>query len=290
MDTGKPIYGGLRTYQHRSRGVRVRGRTGETVVYRTGGHGYSRPHNLPSNKNIANNQMKIVHKYSRNKRRKRRVIKKIIKPRVPRAIQPKRMTVLGKATQYYEMDTGAGSTLQLVSVPMPSVIKPHGGNDTGQFLGYDQWKALYNTGIVLGSKITVRFHNKSTVAIIVGISPTKPPQSFTSLGNYEYYMELPGTRARLLSPDVDHVTISHKKNVPKYMDIKNPTDEIAYRNDLPTETEPSIDMAHWHVWMQGADSQGGTPTTGLKADVLVTIEQIILLYDAIVPSRSTYTP
>lgn len=225
----------------------------------------------------ANSTMPRTYKPKKRQRKRRGIIRKPI----PRAITPNSKLIRAKVVDYQNYTpTGA---LAAVEIQMNSIDDPFQTAGTGQPLGYDQWKALYKHAYVLGSKVTVKAHNNGTSACMIGITPMKPAQGSTNLTSYEHYMELPSTKSRILSPDVDHCTFSHKVSTKKFLSIKDIRDNDDFKIDLVNETPPST-VSYWFVWAQAMDA-----TAVIDIDTVITVDYIILLTDPIVPSRSTET-
>lgn len=152
-----------------------------------------------------------------------------------------------------------------------------------QPLGYDGYKVFYRKGVTLGVKIVARIHNKGTAGIMCGITPMPESQADNGLTSFQHYMELPATKSRLLSADVDHTVLFHKVGTARHVGVKKLKDEDAFHVDLPNETTSTRD-AYIHVWAQPIDQ-----TTTNAVEVVVTVEFLILLFDYIVPARSTDT-
>lgn len=220
--------------------------------------------------------------YRKLNKRKRKKKRGVIKKRLPRAIQPRSKLIRLKTSQFHQF-TGTTGALSRLAVQGNSCDDPYTTGSDQQPLGYDQWKALYKSAYVIGSKVSVTFHNESTVSAMVGISPTQIPQGTTPLASYEYYKELPGTTSRLLSPDVDHCYIQSKRSTKKFLHLKNMTDEEDYKMDLITETPPDR-LYYYHIWTQATDQ-----ATTVNVEAVIDVEYIILLRDPIIPSRSIET-
>lgn len=216
---------------------------------------------------------------TRTKYRRRSRRRGVIRRPIPRTLTPNTKLIRCKAVKYVNyVPAGAISSIE---TQLNSIDDPFHTVGTGQPLGYDQWKALYKYAYVVGSKVTAKVHNNGTVAAMFGITPMKVNQGDTFLSSYEYYMELPATKTRVLSQETDHVTFSHQVNVKKFLNIKDLRDNDDYRIDLVNETAPST-LAYWHIFAQALDSTGT-----IDVDAVITMEYMVLLTDPIVPSRST---
>lgn len=216
-----------------------------------------------------------------NKRKPRRFRRGRLKRRIPRALTSRTKLVTVKAVNYANL-AGTG-TLVSTNTQLNSVDDVFGTTDTGQPLGYDQWKALYKRAIVIGSKIVVKFHNRGTSAAMVGVWPSPLNQSTTALTNYEYYMETAGCKARLLSPEMDHTVVYHKVSTKRHLQVKDLRDNQRLSIDLVNETAPT-DICWWHVFAQVVDQ-----SAAYAVDAVITMSYVVLLVDPIIPARSVET-
>lgn len=218
-------------------------------------------------------------RYKRKNTRRRRIVKRGI----PRNLAPR--TKLIKCTAVKQtsisMTTGAMST---IFIQGNSIDDPFTALGTGQPLGYDQYKSLYDKAIVLGSKVSLTFYNGGTVPVIFGLCPMPVSQANTSLSLYDYYGELPGNKQRLLSPDVDHSFLVSKVSTKKHLKKKDLRDCEDLTLDLGSETPPS-ELFYWHLYFQPADQT----TTVSTAHAVIKVEYIVLLKDPIIPARSVET-
>lgn len=231
-----------------------------------------------SQNNLLGTIIPMPRTYKKSKKRTRRGRRRKY---IPRAITTNTKLIKCKAVNYQNF-TSAG-TISMAPVQLNSMDDPFSTLGTGQPLGYDQWKALYKSAFVVGTKLTIKAHNNGTVAAMLGTTPMKIPQGTSALANYEYYMELPNTKSRILSQDVDHVTWHHKVGVKRFLSIKDLRDDDQSRIDLVNETAPTR-LAYWHVWGQALDEAGT-----LDLDVVITVEYLVLLTDPIIPARSVET-
>lgn len=231
------------------------------------------------NKNIflkSRSRMPTKYKKRKNKKRGRK------RRRIPRAITSKQKVIMCKVSKYVS-NTCTSGALSMHKVNGMSVVDPFVGSATGQPLGYDQWKALYDKAYVIGCKVKLTVHNGSTNSVVYGITAMKQNQGTTALSDYEYYRETPSTVSRLLSPDVDHGFITLKKGTKKHCHLTNLVDE-EHEIDLNSETEPSYPY-YFHLWCQPADKA----TTVNNIEFIMDVEYIVLLRDPIIPSRSTHS-
>lgn len=204
-----------------------------------------------------------------------------IKKFIPRALASRTKLIRVKATNYNNL-AGTG-TIAMNTAQLNSVDDPFTTVSGGQPLGFDQWKALYKKAIVIGSKVNIKFHNRGTSAVMVGVYPAPLNQGTTALTDYEYYMEAPNNKALLLSPEMDHTIMIHKAGTKKHLSRKDVRDDSRLQLDLITETPPT-DLAYWHIYAQAVDQ-----SSAYAVDAVITIDYLVLLIDPIIPARSVET-
>lgn len=218
---------------------------------------------------------------SRTQKRKRRRGRGIIRRRLPRTLWSREKVIHTKMVDSYSSAGGASGAIEMRQISAMNVNDPFGGSSTQQFLGFDQWKTLYKKACVLGIKITARLHNKGSVGAMFGISAHPENQANTALDNFEHYMEIGPTKARLLSPDVDHGILTFTINTRRHLHLKSLRDEDAFHCNISTDVEPSRTF-YLAVWHQPVDQ-----ATQCAYEVVLTYDYIIRLFDPIIPARST---
>lgn len=226
-----------------------------------------------------------VNRMANKKRTKRNRRKRygVVKYRVPRVITSREKLIRAKVVDSFTSAGGAAGALETRLLSAMNIPDPTTGHTNQQFLGYDQWKEFYRKGVVLGVKITLRVWNKGSVGMMYGITSMPENQGNTTLTSHEHYMELPNTKARMLSPDVDNGVIVYKVGTRKHLHLKSLRDEDAFFNTLATETEAT--RTFWiNMWFQPIDA-----ATQCGYEAVATYEFIIRLFDPIVPARSTDT-
>lgn len=238
-----------------------------------------RPIDGPSTATSA--RMKRYRSYTRTttKRRKRSRRRGVIRRRIPRAITSPAKLIRAKAVYTHALTSSTASAATVIS--MMDITDPFVGSSNAQPLGYDQWKGLYNKAYVVGIKVSFIVHNKGTTAVMFGITPLPESQGSTGLSAYQHYMEMPVTKSRLLSPDVDHGFLSAKYNTRKWLHLSSLKDEDAFHCDLDGETSPTRD-AKILCWIGTVDGSTTNTTEGT-----ITVDYLIRLYDPIVPARSS---
>lgn len=227
-------------------------------------------------KNIGTKQM--VKKTYRKKSRKNR---KIIKKRIPRAIAPATKLIKCKMSDYLAFTCTSGA-IDVKTVNGTNIVDPYGTSSAQQPLGYDQWKTLYRTAYVLGCKVKLTVWNNDTTACVFGVTVMDKNQGTTALTNYEYYREVPKTRSRLLSPDVDHGYIVNQTSTKKALNVRNITDNDTLRTNLQSDTAPS-ETYYIHAWCQPINQAA----TMSSVPCVLDVEYLVLLTNPIIPARST---
>lgn len=231
---------------------------------------------------LDNNMARKSYKNKSRKRvyRRRRAYRK--KP-VITSLVPSTKLVKLRSVQLRTNSNMTSGAIEAVTVQMNSILDPFTGMGTEQPLGFDQLRALYNNGYVVGAKLTVQFHNTDAISYMVGVTPMPVSQGTTTLTNYEHYKECRGTKDACLTSDVDKITLVSKINLKKWLKVSKFRDTNEYRMDLNTPSEPSK-ACYFHLWTQPMD-QASSDTTGVH--MVMTAEYVVLLTNPVVPARST---
>lgn len=215
----------------------------------------------------------------RRRRRQNRRRRGIIRRYVPSVPIPKGKVVRMRAVHQQQITHTSGNIMG-ISVSMNDITDPFGSAGSGQPLYTDQLRNMWSRAVVLGSKVTWKMHNGGTVAVLVGINPMPESRGNTLLTQTEWYMELPGSKNMLLSPDVDNRVLVHKVNFARHMGVRKIKDENELHVDFDGEVSPTR-QAYWHVWSRPIDN-----TTAVVVDYVITVEYIVYLYDRVIPARS----
>lgn len=220
----------------------------------------------------------------RGRRRPLRRIKRrrrgIIRRRVPRTLVPRSKVITARIVEGYTGSCAAGA-IEVRFLNVMDIPDPTSGHGAQQILGYDQMKLLWKKAVVLGLRTTLRVHNKSTVGCMFGITAMPENQGNTTLTTYDHYMEMPQTKALLLSPEVDHSIITYTVSTRKHLHLQSLKDESDFHSVLATESGPT--RTFWmNYWVQPVDK-----TTNGPFEVVATHDFLIRLFDPIVLARST---
>lgn len=216
----------------------------------------------------------------RFRRRRRRGI---IRRRLPRVLASRQKVVRGRVCDSFTSAGGAAGAIETRLLNVMAIPDPTSGHAALQFLGYDQWSQLYRKGVVIGVQMTVRVHNKGSVAMMFGICPMPENKSNGTLSTFQHYLEMGQTKTRLLSPDVDNQVLTYKLGTRRWLHVKSLMDEDAFHSTLATEAEPT--RTFWiTTFFQPVDQ-----ATQCAYEAVITYDFLIRLFDPIVPARSTDT-
>lgn len=199
--------------------------------------------------------------------------------RIIPSLWPREKLVRMKLCSKFTFGPTGSTVCSIAPIKANSFNDPMGAYGAQLPLGLDQYAALYAKYIVIGSRITLKFHNvSSTGAVAVGIGLF---DNATSLNQAEYYMETPGTKSVLLSPDVDHTVLKKGYSAKKFWRIKNLHDNVDQHGALSTTPGDPTDIAYWHFWFQDVNA-----TENMTIEGFAQIDYYVLLMDRIMPARS----
>lgn len=240
-----------------------------------------------SNDPVSNKIMRTAGPYRKFRPRRKSSRRKFKRRRyIPRTLAPYSKMIKVKAVDYVNHNTHTAGAIEMTPLQLNSIDDPFTTNGVGQPLGYDQWKALYKRAYVVGCDIVVRVVNSdSTEAMVVGCTPMPVNMGTTTANNYEHYMEYPGSKQVIVSPDMDHAVLTNTCRLKKHLHLANFRDKENLYLNLDTETPPT-DLCYWHLWSQPV-TQASDPASGTR--MVVTLTYIVVLFDNIYPARSTET-
>lgn len=241
---------------------------------------YKSPASAPGKKSKMVYRKRTSFKRRRPYRRVRRRFAKRKRSIVP-MLWPRQQLVKFRvvATGAFVCAAGGASANGLV-MKADSLNDPTGATSANLPLGLDQWAGMYSKYVVTGSRIQVRFHPSAlTGSIICGVSLL--PES-SVLATSDYYMELPRTRSKMLTGDLDHTTLGINYGAKRYWKTRKLSDCEDLNATFSTTPGDPSDLAYYHIWAQDVNK-----TDGATVEVAVTIEFICLLRDPITPTRSS---
>lgn len=243
-------------------------------------------------KGIIHTKNNIVNKYpmastkrSYAKKAYRRKAKKAYRKKksktlhLTKSIAPRTKVICVRSTDRRQLSSTSGA-FGSETYHLNNFSDPWGGSGAQQGLFHDQVKALYRSCAVIGAKVTAQvYHSSGAIATHVGLF-SKPYDLTTTPNTSEWVIESMRGSTRLLTPDIDKTTMIIKGSTKRHFHVSNVNDNAELTQDLENEVAPT---KLWEAvfWCQSID-QGTTSVV----EAMVTIEQIVLLKDPIIPARS----
>lgn len=204
----------------------------------------------------------------------------VIRRRIPRSLCPPSMLIRARVVTSGTAASASTTPTVVANLRGNDITDPLGSTGANQPLGYDQWKNFYRRAKVLGVKVTFTAHNSGSEAIVYGIQVV-PENNTIGLTPWEYMVETPRCKYRLLSPDVDHGTLSMTGSSKKEFKIKDIKDAEEIACDIATDTAPSR-LYYFAPFV--ANHHG---TTAINVDWVLKVDYIVLLDKVAYPARST---
>lgn len=204
--------------------------------------------------------------------------------RVRRAVSlwPGSKLVKFRCVYPFSITTGAG-TINNASCTLNSLNDPFGGAAGQELpLGLDQWAAMYSRYCIVGARVFVKVHNvSSTGAAAYGLT-VLPGTDNTNYTSAAHYLEMPSTKSRILSPDMDHSGLGLAWSAKRHFRVSKLRDERNLHGTFSTTPGSPTNVATCKFWVQDVNS-----TEACTIEGYWTVEYICLLMDRIYPSRST---
>lgn len=215
-------------------------------------------------------------KYYRKRSNRRRYKKKI-----PRAVSlwPRTKLVKFRTVTNWSGTSGAGG---IVETPLKanSLNDPTGSISANLPLGLDQWAAMYQKYVVVGSKCLVRAHAGTvTGSLIYGISLLR---SNSALSAFDYHLEQPLVRSKMLTADVDHSGIGLTYSAKKFWKFRKFMDTEDQHASFSASPGDPTNICYYVLWYQDVGKSEAVNVEGV-----LTMEFSVLLFDPIIPSRSS---
>lgn len=179
--------------------------------------------------------------------------------------------------------SGASGVIDVSLVKANSLSDPMGLLGGELPLGLDQWAAMYSKYCVVSSVLRVNAHaTAATGGIAVGCCLAKDNSTLTDV---EHYRERPGSIIKYLTSDMDKTYFSAHYNGKRYEKIKDwKTAEDYHAAFSATPADPTTSR-YYQIFIQDLHSGGGETAT---VDYMLSIDFTVLLFERIIPSRSTY--
>lgn len=175
---------------------------------------------------------------------------------------------------------GTNGAMTMNAIKANSLNDPCGSLNAQLPLGLDQWAAMYQKYIVLGSRIYVKpTLTSSTGAVVVGLHLH---DNDTSLANHNYYKELPRTRTTMVTAQKDYARgIFLNYSAKKFWHINNIKDDSEQEGAFSTTPGDPTDIAYFHFFTADLDA---SQTSIVSSQIIV--EYIVLLTNPVTPARS----
>lgn len=194
---------------------------------------------------------------------------------------PGQKLVKFRAVEYFT-PTGTTGAIGTVVCKANSLNDPFGTGGVALPLGLKEWAAMYKSYCVVGSRIAIRAHSSvQTGSAMFGVTLLN---NSTALTTYEHYLELPVTRGKMQTSDIDHSSIVLGYGSKKFWKVRKFKDAEDLHGTItatPTATDPT-DIAYYHVWVQDSNQ-----TDTATFEVVATIEFTVLLFDPTTPTCSS---
>lgn len=238
----------------------------------------SNPINSSGKKVLPTNTNKTMPKKRVYKRKRRTTRKK--KSCIPCQVVPQSRLVRLRMCERILLTSTSGAIANK-SILYNGLQDPLLTDSTNQPYYYDQIKTMYRSGTVIGAKVTVQFHNtSSTVPCVVGLYQL-PWDNSQTLSSYEFWREISAKgRQRILSSDVDIITMVLQNSTKRHLGISNVKDNSDLVCDLENDGDPTRLL--YNVFFCQAVDQTATAT----AEAIITLEQVVLLQHPYSPVRS----
>lgn len=217
----------------------------------------------------------------RRRTKRRRRIGKLRRPRRIPTMWPASQLVKMRVVTSFSETVNAGA-LKTHTLFWNTLNDPLSGLSNQLPLGMDQYAALYSRYCIVGARAFVKVHNvSSTGAIVYGLTSFEPSNT-TVPTTHEGFLELPHTRSRMLSPDMDHSGLGLRWSAKRAFKVKNLKDASELHGELSLTPTSPTKAARFYLWYQDINK-----ADNLTMEGFVTIEFIVLLMDRINPARST---
>jgi len=216
----------------------------------------------------------------RSKRARRGRLRRV--RRVP-SLFPSSKLVRMRAVTAFSTSPDTPGTIKTHTIKWNSLSQPFGGLSNVLPLGCDQWAAMYRRYCVVGAKLFIKVHNvTSTGAVTYGLTPYAAGNT-TAATEAAGFLEMPGTRSRLLSPDMDHSGLAIGMSTKRYAHVRNLKDAHNLHGDLAAQPSAPTTELRAYFWHHDTNA-----TETYTIEGFLTIEVVVLLLDRILPTRSAY--
>lgn len=195
------------------------------------------------------------------------------------SLWPRTKLVKFRCVTSYAGTTGAGALVE-VAMKANSLNDPFGTAGAQLPLGLDQWAGMYKKYAVVGSRCYARMHAGTvTGSCMYGISLLR---TNTALSDYEYHLEQPLVKAKMLTGDMDHSGLGISYGAKKFFKFPKFMDREDLHGTFTTSPGDPSELCYYVLWFQDTGKSEAVLLEGV-----ITIEFTCLLFDQIVPTRST---
>lgn len=171
-------------------------------------------------------------------------------------------------------------TCGVVAYKANSLNDPFQAQGAGLPIGLDQWASMYSKYKVVKSTMTAVTHPTTiTGAAVVGIHLAN---NATLLTDCDHYRELPYTTSRVISPDIDISKNSMTYRAKSFYSLRNLKDADELEGSFSTSPGDPSKTSSFHYFYQDHNS-----TDALTVEVSFRITYTVLLYERIMPARSS---
>lgn len=177
--------------------------------------------------------------------------------------------------------TGATGAIGVHTVKANSLNDPTGSVTAQLPLYLDQYAAFYNKYCVVASKLIILGHSSSTSAgaALYGINLVKDSTTLADVGAYR---EAPYSAVKMLTADMDHSGLAMTYKGKMYEKVRDWKDSEDYHGTFSVTPGDPTTVRYYHIFI---DDLTGSESVALE--YLATLEFTILLFDPIVPTRSS---
>lgn len=210
---------------------------------------------------------------------RRRMVRRIRRP-VP-TLWPQQKLVKFRVAQAIAPTAAGSTTTDVLVFRANSLSDPFASSGANLPLGLDQWAAMYSKYCVVGSRMYVQFHGETsnTGSTVVGVHTLRESSGLTQL---EHYKESPSGRSVLISPDNDKGSLVASYSLKGFDKIRRPKLAEDYQATFSTTPGDPAEIRYFHLWYQDTDK-----TSTCAMEFVVTIEYVVLLWESVIPSRSS---
>lgn len=145
--------------------------------------------------------------------------------------------------------------------------RPYSG--TNYAYGWNQWAALYNTYIVLGSKCNVYYSAYDSTTSVVGMMGIYLSDDTTNFTTYTSMIEAKRGTWRMIGVQNRPIKAVSKYSAKKHYNIKDVKDNSDRLG--ATMTAGPTDAAYYNVWFQPQDE-----STGVTYNATIIVDYIVL--------------